>query len=71
VLLDVTMPEVGGIEAFLEIRRIRPEARVILSSDYSEIDLANRFKGGKFDAFVHKPYQPEELVEKLRLVLEG
>jgi PAS domain S-box-containing protein len=71
VLLDVTMPEIGGVEAFLEIRRIQPEARVILSSGYSDVDLAHRFKGEKFDAFLHKPYQPEELVEKLRLVLEG
>jgi PAS domain S-box-containing protein len=42
VLLDVTMPELGGVEAFLEIRRIRSEARVILSSGYSEQDVTGR-----------------------------
>jgi CheY-like chemotaxis protein len=29
VLLDLTMPEIGGVEAFLEIRKIRPDARVM------------------------------------------
>jgi PAS domain S-box-containing protein len=28
VVLDVTMPEIGGVDAFLEIRKIRPDARV-------------------------------------------
>jgi PAS domain S-box-containing protein len=71
VLLDVTMPKLGGVEAFLEIRKIQPDARVILSSGYSEGDFAERFAGEEVNGFLHKPYQPEELIEKLRQVLEG
>jgi YesN/AraC family two-component response regulator len=71
VLLNVTMPKLGGVEAFLEIRKIQPDARVILSSGYSEGDFAERFAGEEVNGFLHKPYQPEELIEKLRQVLEG
>ena len=71
VLLDLTLPEVGGVEAFLGIRRIRPDARVILSSGYSEVDFADRLAGQEVNGFLHKPYQPEELIEKLRQALEG
>jgi PAS domain S-box-containing protein len=71
VLLDLTMPEVGGVEAFLEIRRIQSEARVVLSSGYGEQDLAERLGGEEVNAFLQKPYQPEELIDKLRQVLEG
>jgi len=36
VLLDRTMPDISGEEAFDEIRRIRPDARIVLVSGYSE-----------------------------------
>jgi PAS domain S-box-containing protein len=71
VLLALTLPEIGGVEAFLGIRRIRPDARVILSSGYSEVDFADRLAGQEVNGFLHKPYQPEELIEKLRQALEG
>jgi YesN/AraC family two-component response regulator len=71
VLLDVTMPKLGGEEAFLEIRKIQRDARVILSSGYSEEDFAKHFAGEEVNGFLHKPYQPEELIEKLRQVLES
>jgi DNA-binding NtrC family response regulator len=59
------------VEAFLGIRRIRPDARVILSSGYSEVDVADLLAGQEVNSFLHKPYQPEELIEKLRQALEG
>ncbi len=71
VLLDVTMPEIGGLEAFLAIRKIRPDARVILTSGYSEIDLADRCGGEQVNGFLHKPYQPAELIDTLRQALEN
>src|SRR5207249_8704090 len=36
VLLDLTMPEMGGEEAFHRLRAIRPEIEIILSSGYDE-----------------------------------
>lgn len=70
VLLDLTMPEVGGAEAFVEIRRIRPDARIILSSGYSVVDVAARLGGQKADGFLQKPYEPQALIQKLRELLE-
>jgi PAS domain S-box-containing protein len=70
VLLDLTMPGIGGVEAFVEMRKIRPDARIILSSGYSAVDVAARFEGQEVDGFLQKPYEPEALIQKLRELLE-
>jgi PAS domain S-box-containing protein len=70
VVLDMTMPGLGGVEALVEMRRIRPDVRILLSSGYNEADVAGRFRGGGIDGFLQKPYEPEALVRKLRDLLE-
>jgi CheY-like chemotaxis protein len=70
VVLDLTMPGIGGLEAFVEMRKIRPDARIILSSGYSAVEVTARFEGKAVDGFLQKPYEPEALIQKLRELLE-
>ena len=65
----MTMPHMGGDEAYQEMRRIRSDVTVILSSGYSENESTNRFTGKGLAGFIQKPYKPTALVEKLREVL--
>jgi two-component system cell cycle sensor histidine kinase/response regulator CckA len=69
VLLDATMPHMDGLETFEELRRIRGDARVILSSGYSEQEATERFTGKGLTGFIQKPYRLEELTDKLQEVL--
>jgi CheY-like chemotaxis protein len=71
VLLDLTMPHMDGKEAFQELRRIRADVRVILSSGYAEEDIVVRFDGEDLAGFVQKPYQYKNLIEVMRQVLES
>ncbi len=71
VLLDVTMPRMGGEAAFAEMRRIRGDVRVLLTSGYSEQEATARFAGHGLAGFVEKPFLPQALVAKLRGVLGG
>ena len=71
VVLDRTMPTVDGEEAFGEIRRIRPDARIILTSGYSEERAVWEFLDEGRDFFLHKPFEPMELVDRIRRILEG
>ncbi len=71
VLLDLTMPQLDGLETFRELQRIRPGLPVILSSGYSESEAAERFAGFPLAAFIAKPYGEEELTSVVRRVLEG
>ncbi|WP_051937875.1 hybrid sensor histidine kinase/response regulator [Ghiorsea bivora] len=69
VLLDMTMPRMGGEDAFTEMRRICPEIKVVLSSGYNQQIATQRFTGKGLAGFVQKPYMPDELLSKLTEVL--
>ena len=71
VVLDMTMPRMGGDELFLQIRKRDPAARVILMSGYTEQDAASRFSDGELAAFIQKPFELATLRDTLRRVLEG
>jgi CheY-like chemotaxis protein len=66
VLLDMTMPRMGGEEAFREIRKIRADARVVLMSGYTEHSIADAAVGTGIAAFLQKPFRPEDLLDKVR-----
>lgn len=70
-LLDLTMPRMDGGEAFEAIRAIDPEARVILTSGYSETDLTEKFADRGLFAFLHKPYALQDLRQCARSCLAG
>ena len=65
VLLDLTMPRMGGEETFQELRKIRDDVKVVLSSGFSEQEVVGRFAGGGICGFVQKPYRLEKLVAEV------
>ncbi|HSZ81361.1 MAG TPA: response regulator [Polyangia bacterium] len=65
VLLDMTMPEMGGEETFREIRRVRDDVPVILTSGYNEIEATRRFTSKGLAGFLQKPFTPDDLATKL------
>jgi CheY-like chemotaxis protein len=69
VLLDLTMPCMDGEETLDELRRIDPEIRVVMSSGYSEGEIAARFAGKRLAGFLQKPYALYELAQCLRRAL--
>jgi PAS domain S-box-containing protein len=69
VLLDMTMPVRSGEETFRELKLIRPEVRVILSSGYNEVEAIRRFTGKGLAGFLQKPYSAAALGEKVRVVI--
>ncbi len=63
------MPDRNGLETLEELRRIRSDVRVILSSGYNEQEIGSRFKERGPARFLKKPYDAEQLIGKLREVL--
>ena len=70
VLLDMTMPHLSGEELFREIKKIRKDVPVILTSGFNEQDATNRFAGKGLAGFIQKPFQLAKLAEKIRVALE-
>ena len=70
VILDVTMPEMSGSEAFNRLKAIRPDLKVILSTGHSETETTARFAGAGLAAFLQKPYTATQLAETVRSVLQ-
>jgi DNA-binding NtrC family response regulator len=71
VLLDLTMPTLGGEEVFRAMRRIRPDVRVVLMSGYSSHELAARYGADRLAGFIQKPFRHEELETCLTTALQG
>ncbi|MBW2293238.1 MAG: PAS domain S-box protein [Deltaproteobacteria bacterium] len=69
VLLDLTMPQMDGEEAFREIRNIDPNVPIVLCSGYSEQEATQRFADKGLAGFIQKPFSMAALREKLTKVL--
>jgi len=66
VLFDLRTPGLGGLDALRVIRRVRPDAIVVVTTGYPSVSSAvQAMRMGAFD-YISKPYTTEEL----RLVLE-
>uniref|UniRef100_Q023H0 histidine kinase n=1 Tax=Solibacter usitatus (strain Ellin6076) TaxID=234267 RepID=Q023H0_SOLUE len=66
ILLDMTLPGISGKQLFEELRAIRPEARVILTTAYSKEMAANALGSLEAWGFIRKPYHISDLVAMLR-----
>jgi signal transduction histidine kinase/ABC-type amino acid transport substrate-binding protein/ActR/RegA family two-component response regulator len=69
VLMDLTMPRMDGKEAFLALRRLRPNLPVVLSSGYSEQELAETFADRGLAGFLQKPYTLKRLEQMVLALL--
>lgn len=69
VMLDMTMPDVNGKEAFEAIEKIDPSAKIVLCSGYMEEDMAAKFPDWHAAGFLQKPYKYEALISLLRRIM--
>ncbi len=69
VMLDLSMPGMGGEEALPELRKIRPSVKIMVLSGYSEEEMMRVFDGQQVAGFLQKPFTSTLLAEKLKNVL--
>ncbi|MCL5960865.1 MAG: response regulator [Chloroflexi bacterium] len=69
VLLDITMPEMDGLTALKEIKKLDPNARVAMVTAMGQQAMVlDALKSGAKD-FVIKPFQPERVLAAVKKML--
>jgi len=69
VVLDRTLPGTAGDDVFSEMRRIRPDSRIVLMSGYAE-DAGSGPGTERAAGFLRKPFTHEALAREVRRALE-
>ena len=57
VIIDMVMPQMGGLDAFLAMRQVNPGVKAVLSSGYSIGGEAQKIMDEGVLGFIQKPYQ--------------
>ncbi|MEP7228573.1 MAG: response regulator, partial [Gemmatimonadales bacterium] len=70
LLTDVVMPEMGAGQLVDELLAKRPELKVLYISGYTNDEVMRRGITRSEAAFIHKPFTPVELMQKVREVLD-
>ena len=73
VLLDLSMPRMGGAETFRRLREMKPELPILMMSGYTEQVVAPQFNnsGPGTTGFLQKPFLAEDLIAVLRRFAES
>lgn len=71
ILLDIGMPGLGGLEAALEIRRLRPETKILVLTQYDDREYIHRFLKVGVAGYVLKKSAGAELVAAIRAAARG
>jgi len=71
VTMDITMPEMDGIEALQKIMDLDPKARVVVVSAMGQQSMVIKaIKSGAKD-FIVKPFEPDRVIQTVRRALEA
>src|SRR5918994_553771 len=73
VLLDLSMPRMGGAETFRRLREMKPDLPILMMSGYTEQVVAPQFSnsGPGTTGFLQKPFLAEDLIAVLRRFTES
>jgi two-component system chemotaxis response regulator CheY len=71
ITMDITMPEMDGVEALKKIRSQHPSAKIIMCSAMGQQHIVvQAIQAGAKD-FIVKPFQPERVIEAINRVYAG
>jgi len=70
VIMDITMPNMDGLQALKELKKIDPDARVIMCSAMGQESMViDAIKSGASD-FIVKPFQADRVLKALQKVVK-
>lgn len=70
VLSDLGLPKLGGFEAFLRMKKINPNAKIVLASGFFDPAQKSRMLEAGVEYFIQKPYRANEILTAIRKLLD-
>ncbi len=77
IFLDENMPGISGLDALVEMKKIKPNIPVVMVTKNEEEDIMDEAIGSKIDDYLIKPVNPKQIIlsikkniEKKRLISE-
>ena len=71
VVLDISLPGMDNLTVLSELRKIKSQVKVILSTSINEQEASERFSNEGFDGFIHKPYLIKNISEVVEKVIKN
>ena len=71
ILMDIAMPELGGIEATAEIKKRLPETKVLILSQYDDKEYVSRLLKAGVSGYILKQALGTDLISAVRAVAKG
>jgi len=71
VLMDISMPKLGGLEATIELKRTNPDIKILVLTQYDDKEYISRFLKAGVSGYLLKQAVGSELVTAIRAVSRG
>jgi DNA-binding NarL/FixJ family response regulator len=71
LLLDIAMPGLGGLETTLELKKLAPEVKIVILTQYANKEYVFRFLKAGVSGYVLKRAAGSELVSAIKAVHQG
>ena len=71
VLTDMGMPVLDGYELFYALKNLSPKLPIIISSGFGDMEVSSRIGSDNIAGLISKPYNPDQLREVLKGIIEG
>jgi two-component system, cell cycle sensor histidine kinase and response regulator CckA len=65
VVLDMNLPKLNGWEALQRMREIDPQVKALFATGLLSNEMAEEMKKGQLGGVVMKPYQLDDVLEKI------
>jgi DNA-binding response OmpR family regulator len=60
--MDVRMPVMNGVDSFFEIRKLKPQAKIVMMTGFKEPILQKAIEAGAIGP-LHKPFNPNKMID--------
>jgi len=71
IFLDVRLPDMSGVETFEQVKKIDPQATVIMMTGYTEEDLVKRAVSQGAYTCIYKPFDMDKVIAVVEDIAKG